>query len=179
MTTGFYQTNRLPKDKFGCEIKPLDLVILGDIPEHEWSDPEFASRKHYAGCYGLVTYANRDSVAYQPFFYGKKDHPGWVSGDGQFVNVLTRRIADGKVVSTNFWMPLNSLKKIPFNSFIMDIFADYPWEMMEEEGPSSFHFIRKGMLEYEHIEKVVKTPYEVLVDAHEAAVSVLNGAQSA
>ncbi len=171
-----YHTNKRPRDKNGNTLKPLDLVILGDIPEHYWVDPGFSSLKKYKGCYGLITYEDRDGIVYNPYYLGDKNHPGWVNSEGSVVNVLTRRIDmdNEAVASWQFWLPPETLQKIPYNALIMNIFAEYPWQMKEENGPSDYLFIRKGVEEYQYIKKIMETPYKKLVAAHDAAMNILD-----
>jgi hypothetical protein len=168
-----YHTDCRPKDKDGNELKPLDLVIMGEVPKHYWSEPETACLKEYKGCYGLVTYYGNEGGHYEPFYHDNPLHPGWVSEDGGFINVLTRRIWKRAIWSSDFWMPIGQIQKIPFNSLIMNVFSEYPWYMLENDGPSSFAFIREGMPEYEYMESILSTPYEKLVEAHDAAMTVL------
>lgn len=174
MIQQLYHTDLQPKSKDGTIIKPLDLVITGEIPQHYWQDPNFTNLKNYQGCYGLVTYSEADmGTVCSPWSYGRKGHPGWVDLDGSHVNVLCRRISDNSVTSYDFWLPTISLTKIPYNSLIMNIFADYPWQMQDTEGPSSTFFIREGMEEFAHIKKIMDTPYERLVEAHDKAMDII------
>lgn len=175
MTSMTYHTEARPLDINGKAIKPLDLVMLGDIPEHNWSDKEFQSLKKYAGCYGLVTYHSFGDGVYEPYYNRNKDHPGWVSGDGKTVFVESRTIDKEKkcVLSWGFWLPASSLTLIPYNILIMNIFVEYPWQMQEVDGPSDYLFIRDGIPEYEHIKRIMTAPYEKLVEAHNAAMSIL------
>src|SRR5436190_9028072 len=161
-----------PIDKKGQELKPLDLVIVGEIPEHYYSDidPESAVvLKGYQGKYGLITY-----FMHEPFYYDNKNHPGWVSGDGSVVYVESHAVNAGHISTYGFWLPPSTLLKIPDNFLIMNVFSDLPWEMTDENGPGSKHFIVEGMERFHTIKRILDTPYEVLAVAHEAAVTVLN-----
>jgi hypothetical protein len=170
-----FHTELRPVDCAGQKLCPLDLVIINDIPRELYSDEGLENLQGYIGKYGLISYFMN-----QPFYYGKKDHPGWVSGDGSMISVLTRKISkartDGRNVVTtwDFWLAPKNLTKIPFNSLVMNIFADYPWQMPDDDGPSDHHFIVEGMEQYAHIERVLNSPYESLVKAHDAAISALN-----
>jgi hypothetical protein len=169
-----YHTDLRPLDCNGVPMKPLDLVVINEIPEHYWLDPDFATLRKYGGCYGLITYSNDGGIEYPPYFLGNRQHPGWVSGDGGVVNVLSHRVTDERDVATGeFWIPPTSLRKIPFNSLIMNIFVEYPWQMGEEDGPGSTFFVREGIPEYEHIKRILETPRAVLEAAHQAAMAVL------
>ncbi|MEO0614310.1 MAG: hypothetical protein AAFY83_13460 [Pseudomonadota bacterium] len=176
MRYDYYHTTIRPKARNGMLIKPLDLVVLGDIPEHYWADEGFRYLKEYAGCYGLVTYHSFGDCSYAPFYNENKDHPGWVNGEGTVLCVESKRIdrENQTVTSWQFWMPSSSLLRIPFNSLIMNIFVEYPWQMREVDGPSDYLFIRSGIPEYEHIKKIMDTPYEKLVEAHNAAMDIVN-----
>ena len=59
----------------------------------------------------------------------------------------------------------------------MNVFVEYPWQMEHieppEEGPSDYLFIRKGIPQYEYLKRILTTPYEDLVKAHDAAMKVL------
>lgn len=170
-----YHTLVKPVDVNGKAIKPLDLVVLGDIPEHNWSDKEFRSLKEYAGCYGLVTYHSFGDRVYEPYYNRNNDHPGWVSGDGKTVFVESRKIDAEKntVISWGFWMPASSLTLIPYNCLIMNIFVEYPWQMQEADGPEDYLFIREGIPEFDYLKRLIVTPYQKLVEAHNAAMSIL------
>lgn len=163
-----FHTSLRPVDSGGATLKPLDLVIIGDIPEQYWCDPGFESLRDYEGKFGLVTYHMK-----QPWYYGKKGVPGWVSPTGDWVNVETRKIDSNSVVCFDFILPPSSLTRIPYNSIIMSIFADYPWRMMDDEGPSDHAFVIRGMQPFAFIERVLNTPYEDLERAHQAAVQFL------
>jgi hypothetical protein len=170
-----YHTDLRPLDYNGSPMKPLDLVVINEVPKHYWEEPEVADLKKFVGLYGLITYANDGESEYSPYFRGNKQHPGWVSGDGGVVNVLSHRITEEHDVMTcEFWIPPTSLRKIPFNSLIMNIFVEYPWQMGEVDGPSSTFFVREGIPEYEHIKRILETPLAVLEAAHQAAMAVLD-----
>ena len=174
MTNEIYHTSIRPVDGSGQELKPLDLVILGDIPEHYWSDSP--TLKEYAGAYGLVTYhPSLDGVGHDPFYNRNKNHPGWVNSTGEVVFVESHRIKKDEeaIYSCEFWLPSASLTRIPFNSLIMNIFVEYPWQMGDVDGPSDYMFIRSGIPEYEYIKKIMCTPYQKLVDAHNAAMALI------
>ncbi|MEZ5901202.1 MAG: hypothetical protein R3D51_17110 [Hyphomicrobiaceae bacterium] len=170
MIDRFY-SNTVPKDRYGSVLKPMDLVILGDIPEHYWKDPEFSDLKEFSGCYGLITYFPANGPDHEAFYHGDPNHPGWVSGDGDTIYVLSRRIADGFVVSYDFWMPTNHITRIPFNSLIMNIFSQLPWQIAEDGATKLF--VSKGLREFDYIEKLMGLPYERLVLAHAAAMSLI------
>ncbi|NJO55450.1 MAG: hypothetical protein HC834_02815 [Rhodospirillales bacterium] len=86
-----YHTNITPLEKNGVALKPLDLVVVDQIPEHFWADPEFRQLKDYAGSYGLVTYYGAGTgPSCSPWYFDRKGHPGWVMADGSAVNVLCR-----------------------------------------------------------------------------------------
>ncbi|MFT3987439.1 hypothetical protein [Aestuariivirga sp.] len=165
-----FHTTLRPLDRNGRLLQPLDLVILGSIPEHYWSDPDFRGLQDYGGKYGMVVYFDRNT----PFDFGRKDHLGWVSPDGANVCVLTTKIADDAVYPLEFWLPANTLAKIPYNTFIANLFADYPWLMGDEDGPGDHPFIVRGMEQFEHIERILNTPYEALTAAHERAMRVMD-----
>lgn len=179
MSCDMYHTDKRPLDKSGHELRPLDLVILGDIPRHFWSDKGSERLKRFGGCYGLVTYyPSLDGVIYDPFYNRNNEHPGWVSGDATIVYVWSHRVdaEEQAVFSEEFWLPAASLTWIPFNSLIMNIFVEYPWEMHEPDGPDSYRFIRSGIPEYEHLKRIMNAPYQKLVEAHDAAMAALDAA---
>jgi hypothetical protein len=169
-----YHNDQRPSDRNGVSLKPLDLVVVASIPEHFWADPEFRQLKEYAGSYGLVTYYDAGTgPSCSPWHFDRKGHPGWVMADNSAVNVLCRRVAGDVITSYDFWIPPATLTKIPYNVLVMTIFADYPWQMNEDEGPSAYPFIRGGMPEFDHIRRIIETPYAKLVEAHDAAMAVL------
>ena len=171
-----YHTSLRPGDCNGITLKPLDLVVINRLPEHYWQDPIFANLSEFSGCYGLITYSSEGAegvTEYQPYFRGNKEHPGWVSGDGSVVNVLSRRISGESVVSCEFWIPPVDLRKIPFNCLIMNVFAEYPWQMAESAGPSSRFFVKRGMPEYDYIKMILQRPHSTLEAAHKAAMTIL------
>lgn len=170
-----YHTDVQPVDEGGKVLKPLDLVLIGDIPEYYWNETETESLKAYEGTIGLVNYEERESAYCNPYRVDKTYYPGWVNNDGDFVQVDTRRHDQENdcILSFGFWLPAKNLKKIPYNSLIMNIFVEYPWQMGEEDGPSTYHFIRKGVPEYDYLAMILDMPYERLQRAHEAAMSVL------
>jgi hypothetical protein len=171
----FYHTDLRPLDCNGSPLKPLDLVVINEVPKHYWKEPEVAHLKKCAGNYGLITYSSEYGEEIQPYILGNKRHPGWVNGDCGVVCVMAHLITDEHDVMTcEFWIPPTSLRKIPFNSLIMNIFVEYPWQMGEVDGPSSTFFVRKGIPEYEHIKRIMETPLAVLEAAHQAAMAVLD-----
>ena len=162
-----YHTQARPRDRHGVYLKPLDLVRIVSIPAHNFSDPDFGYLENYVGCYGLVTY-----FAKETWYFDKKDHPGWVSGDGKYACVLTRRIDGDRITSWEFWLSEGDVEKLPYNSLIMNVFADYPWQLTNDDGSSEM-FIVEGMEEFAHIRKILEAPYHCLVDAHHKAMEVL------
>lgn len=167
-----YHTDLRPKDRQGEAISPLDIVIIEEVPQHYWADPLFASLKLYSGCYGLITYAEQEAGEYLPYYMEDKSHPGWVSGDGSVVHVLSRRTEGNAILSWDFWVPPKALRKIPYDCLVMNIFVEYPWQMRNESGPGSTLFVRDGMPEFDYLSKVMKTPYDLLVRAHDAAMGI-------
>jgi hypothetical protein len=170
---GHFHTSFRPRDMHGKELQPLDLVIVNEIPPHYYNDPDFAALRDYRGCYGLITYFQSE-----PFFYGKRDSPGWISADSSEVYVLTHRIHEDAVRSYDFWLPTVNLIKIPYNIPIMSVFSEYPWQMQDDVGPSSHDFVVRGMEQFKQIESVLTTPYTELVKAHDAAMTVLMNTSS-
>ena len=160
-----FHTQLRPLDRNGLPLKPLDLVVIGDIPEGYWAEPETAGLKDFAGKYGLVTY-----LMNEPWYFGIKDCPAWVSPIGEWVNVVSRRIDVDIVHQYDFILPPSSVAKIPHNVVIEAIFADYPCQMTDDDGPSSHHFIVRGMEQFAFIERVLNTTHEDLEKAHAAAI---------
>ena len=152
---------------------PFDLVIIGEIPQHYYADPDFETLKEYGGKYGLITYH-----AGEPFYYGRKEHPGWTSGDGSHIYVESKRVCDDSICSSGFWLPAITVQKIPFNSLIMNIFSEFVWQMADDEGPSCHFFVVRGMKQFALIERILNTSYEELVKAHNAAMAILDGSRS-
>ncbi len=172
-----FHTELMPHDCNGLLLQPMDLVSIGAIPSHYWSDPEFNSLQNFSGGYGLITYYPGSEIEFDPYFQGDKDHPGWVSREAKLVYVLSRRIENAHVATCDFWLPPQSLKKLPFNSIIMNIFAQYPWQMREADGPGSELFVSEGMKQFDYLRAIIQTPYSELVKAHEAAMAVLKFSQ--
>jgi hypothetical protein len=163
-----FHTSLQPLDSAGASLQPLDLVILGQIPNHYFADPAFQSLRLYEGGYGMISYFGG-----QPYYFDNKNHPGWVSGDGQFVNVRARRIHKDALFSYDFWVPPKSIRKIPMNVLIMSAFADFPLQMSDDDGPGDHPFVVRGMEQFEFVKRVLHSPYEDLVKAHDAAMAVL------
>jgi hypothetical protein len=173
LQSNHFHTSLRPKDQHGIELQPLDLVIVSEIPTHYYADPDFAALRNYRGCYGLITYFRNE-----PFFYGEKDNPGWLSSDGSEVYVLTHRMGENAVYSFDFWLPTANLVKIPYNIPIMSIFSEYPWQMPDYNGPSSHDFVVRGMEQFRQIELILNTPHDELVKAHDAVAAVLMNAST-
>ena len=165
-----FHTALRPPDANGNPLKPFDLVIIGDIPTYYYDEPGCESLRHYGGKYGLVTYFSDN----EPFYYGRKDHPGWVSPDGSVVSILSRRVCEDSICSYDFWLSPTTLRKIPYNSIIMNVFTDLVWQMLDDEGPSDHHFIVRGMEQFEMIERILNTPYDDLARAHDAAMKFVH-----
>lgn len=161
-----------PRDKNGVVLRPLDIVIMGDIPEHYYADIDeesSAALKKFAGGYGLISYSGNEP------FYGKgKFHPGWTNQDATVVNVLSHAINGDHVSSYEFWLPANSVERIPYNLIIMNLFSEYPWEMNEDDGPGSYRFIREGMPQFEMVRLILTSTYDDLVSAHNGAMRCLD-----
>ena len=51
-----YHTPLRPLEGSGLRLKPLDLVVLGSIPEDYWYEEGAEHLKHYAGKYGIIKY---------------------------------------------------------------------------------------------------------------------------
>jgi hypothetical protein len=170
--TDHFHTKLRPLDSRGEPLKPLDLVIIEAVPEHYWAETGVESLKEYTGQYGLVTYYGVGPHV-EPYHFGRKDHPGWVSGDGGVVNVLTRRIDGDAIASCEFWIPPSDLRKIPFNTLIMNVFVEYPWAMGDTDGPSDCLFIRAPLEEFFRIKTILDAPLHVLQSAHDAAMNVI------
>jgi hypothetical protein len=163
-----FHTKLRPIDGRGIALKPLDLVVIKKLDWQDKEDDQFPFLRDYEGGYGLVTY-----FAKEPFYFGNREHPGWVSRDGKSVNVYARKISGDVITSWDFWIPAANLWRIPYNVFIMSVFAEYPIELADDEGPSSHHFLVRGMEQFRVIEQVLKTPYESLVRAHETAFETM------
>ena len=118
-TDKMYHTDLRPVSKNGLPIKPLDLVLVGDIPEQYWNEEGSQRIKEYQGSFGLVTYFNDEGGYYSPLYMELPYHLGWVRPEGNDVNVRCHHIFDDEVLSYDFWLPANSLIKIPYNSLIM------------------------------------------------------------
>lgn len=172
--TNMYHTNLMPLDSRGATLKPLDIVIINSVPSHYWVDHEFSHLKDFEGSYGLITYAG-DGVEVEPYFNGDKNHPGWVSANGSVVHVLSRRAVGDEIITWDFWIPPGNLKKLPFNTMIMNIFVEYPWQMRCDDGPGSILFIRKGLKEFDFIKIICEAPLDLLEKAHSAAMEILDG----
>lgn len=170
--TDYFHTKLRPLDGRGEPLKPLDLVIIDAVPKHYWAEEGLEGLKEYAGRYGLITYYGAGPTA-EPYYFGKKDHPGWVSADGGVVNVATRRVAGDEIASCEFWIPPSDLRKIPFNALIMNVFVEYPWQMGDTDGPSDSLFIREPLEEFTRLKMILDTPLHVLQLAHDAAMSVI------
>ncbi len=55
----------------------------------------------------------------------------------------------------------------------MNIFAELPWQMREEDGPSDYRFIVEGMEWFDRVKRIIEAPYDELVKAHNAAMQAL------
>lgn len=169
-----YHTDERPRDLYGQKLKPLDLVLIEKIPATYWEEEGCEKIKLFEGCYGIINYWTAEKT-HSPFYNGLKGNLAWISKDATWVNVATRRhdAEEECFFSYDFWLPAKELSKIPYNSLIMNLFVEYPWDMQEVDGPSSELFIRKGIPEYEYLKKISETPYKDLVTAHNAAMSGL------
>lgn len=163
-----FHTSVRPLDSKNQELRPLDLVIIDKVPECHHQEEGLEFIRNYEGKYGLITY-----FMGQPYYYDKKDHPGWVSSDGTVVCVWSHAIDDGVITAWDFWLPPENLTRIPYNFLIMNIFAEFPWQMRDTDGPSDHNFVVEGMEQFAQIKAIMETPYETLVDAHNAAAAVL------
>jgi hypothetical protein len=168
-----YHTNVFPEDSNGQPIKPMDLVIIDCVPELYWTEPGCSVLQSFAGCYGLVTYHPGEGEC-EPFYLGNKEHPGWTSGDRKLVFVLGRQIIGDRVMTYDFWLDPKNLTRIPFNSFVMNIFSQLPWQMQEVDGPSSELFIKEGMPEFAYLKKIMQTPYKKLAFINAEAMAKLD-----
>lgn len=151
----------------------MDIVRLGSIPSHYWSDLDDDSMRKFAGCYGLVTFYPGAATEYDRFFAGDRKHLGWVSPDGDLIFVLSRRIEDDRIWTGELWVPSRSVVKLPLNVLILNIFAQYPWQVRDADGPGCELFVHNGMQEFDHIKNIIEARYEALVEAHEAAMAVM------
>lgn len=170
-----------PCDSAGAELKPLDLVIIEVFPEYFFNEPGSRYLPEEKWKYGLITYTSEGEDGPQRYHLGNKDHPGWCSGDGKIVHVLSHANSNlfgrgDEIWVGEFWMPTNCLRKIPFNSLIMNIFSEYPWSFAEPDDQGNEYFVREGMPEHQWIKTLLDTPYEKLCAAHEAAMRVINEA---
>ena len=163
-----FHTSVRPHDMNGGPLQPLDLVVLSEIPEHFWIEPGFEGLKDYAGKFGMVTYLTDG-----PYYFDMKGYPGWASPTGELVHVIATKIRDDCVYRYEFALPPSTVRRIPYNSIIMSLFADYPWQMPDDEGPSDHPFVIRGMEQFAFIERVLSTPYDELEKAHRAAVQFL------
>ncbi len=167
-----------PRDSAGVELKPLDLVIIEKFPEYQFSEPGVQYLPEDKWKYGLITYISDVEHGPQRHYLGNKQHPGWCSGDGQTVYLLSHANSNlfgrgDEIWVGEFWMPTNCLRKIPFNSLIMNIFSEYPWSFSEPDDQGNEYFVREGMPEHQWIKTLLDTPYEKLCAAHEAAMRVM------
>jgi hypothetical protein len=168
-----YHTHLRPEDSEGNSLKPLDIVIIQEVPEHYWQEPDSRNLREFAGCYGLLNYAIEYGEG-QPYHLDNPDHPGWVSRDGSVVRVVSRCLRQTEIVTCEFWLPPRNLKKIQFNSFVLNIFSEYPWQMREDDGPGSYFFLKSGLSEFEYLKKIMSTPIHVLNEAHMAAMKIID-----
>lgn len=157
-----FHTEVRPLDVVGQKLQPFDFVIIDKIPEPYYADPDFASLKHYAGCYGMVTYYHDT-----PYYFDNKDHLGWISPDGISVCVISRRIdAAGVLLESDFWLEASTLTKVPFNYLLAAAFGSYRLYLEDSElGPEDM--IVEGVEPFEKIKAVLEAPYETLVKAHD------------
>jgi hypothetical protein len=168
-----FQTRFRPLDRYHAPLQPLDLVVIETIPEFHWQEEGFEEIKYYHGAYGLVTYFGS-----RPWYPGNHKIPGWVSRNGDQVDVSTHHLSGDVISSWDFWLPANGLRRIPYNFLLMSVFAEYPWAMTENDGPSGINFIRKGVPQFDYLSEILDAPYERLVKAHEMAYAVLKAAES-
>jgi hypothetical protein len=165
-----YGMEVFPKDKHGAALKPLDLVIIRDLPTYYTEDKDLLSTLKYIGAYGMVNYLNLER------FYGDhRDIPGWGSPNGSWVHVDAVGIRGDSIAVTDFVLPPSCLERIPYNYFIMSAFANYPWRIQDDDGPSDHPFVVRGVEQFDHVARVLSTPYERLVEAHEVVCKSLWG----
>jgi hypothetical protein len=164
-----FHTSVRPLDAKNQELRPLDLVIINEIPSFHYEEEGLEFIRNYEGKYGLLTY-----FLGAPHYYDDKSHPGWVSPDGSVVCVWSHAINGGAVTSWDLWIPPENLTRIPHNFLIMNLFSEFPWQMLDSDGPSDHNFVVEGMEQFAYIKRILETPYETLVDAHNAATAVLD-----
>jgi hypothetical protein len=157
-----------PIDGNGVHLKPFDIVLIDEVPDHYWSDKNFFHLREYSKSFGMVSY-----YRHQKYYYGKKDHLGWVTPDGGHVNVRCLRVTDESIASYSFWLPCKSLTKLDFNIVILAAFADLPITLDAlddgtEEG------VLSGTEMYDNIAKILRCQYSQLREANFAAISILD-----
>jgi hypothetical protein len=162
-----FHTNVRPQDAFGQKLQPFDFVIIGKIPEPNYMDPDFASLKEYEGCYGMVVYSGDT-----PYNFGDKNHLGWISPDGQYVCVISRRVEMDTLLAWDFWLPASTLRKIPFNYPLAAAFASYRLFLEDNELGPEFMIV-EGTEPFEKIKAVLQAPYNTLVKAHHEIAKLL------
>lgn len=139
-------------DKSGSVLQPFDMVQIGDIPQHYWSDDDFSSLRLYGRGYGLITYFGE-----QFQYFGRQDHSAWLDPANTHVNVLCVRADDEAVSSYSFWLPVTSIKKIRYNLVLANLFARLPLQMESSDGEAVFMFGRDSEF-YKLVRKISIVP---------------------
>lgn len=145
-------TNQEICDKSGSILQPFDMVRIGDIPEHYWSDDHFSQLRLYAGGYGLTTYFGE-----QFQYLGRDNHSAWLSPDSKHINVFCVRAAEDAVCSYSFWLPVNSIEKIGYNLVLANLFTRLPLQMEKSNGETIFTFGSDTHF-YELVRRISKAP---------------------
>ena len=173
--------SRRPADFHGAALGALDIVRLLRLPDWQWSDTDGEETKaafqDHKPCYGLVKYARRP------------DRDGWQNWHGPnghiFIEVV--KIAGSRATAYGFVVPSSYVERLPYNSIIMNIFANFDWESgwdaiytpediqkWTPRPPEAIEWaVTKGTKAFEAIETIIQAPYEKLVAAHNEAAKLI------
>lgn len=174
------QSNR-PADCHGTVLCAYDIVQLLRLPDWEWSDIDSKETKaafqDHKPCYGLVTYARRP------------DRDGWRRWHGPDGHIFIEVVKITGLVATAYGsvVPSSYVERLPYNGIIMNIFANYDWQIgwdtiykpedIQEWTPRSPEAIEEavtsGTKAFEVIKAILYTPYETLLAAHNEAAKII------
>ena len=154
-----------PVDRNGNQINLFDLVRIGTVPEHYYSDLESDDAeviKGYEGKYGIVTVCP-DHLVHQD----DRGRANWF-GNGD-VYVVARSLRAGALVAFDFWLPAFSLLRLPHNSVLLGLFSDISIQI------DGSYVLRDGMELFELMKMIMLAPYDKVVEANAAVIKCLTG----
>ena len=170
-----------PTDCQGSTLGAYDIVRLLRLPDWEWSAADSEETKaafqDHKPCYGFITYALRP------------DHDGWRRWHGPDSHIFIEVVKITGLVATayGFVVPSSYVERLPYNSIIMNIFANYDWQIgwdtdykpedIQKWTPHPPEALEAAVTSetkaFEVIKTILHTPYEKLLAAHDEAAKII------